>query len=131
MPHDPIWVASAVVMTIHTMQINEHGGRSGVRDLGLLESALAHPRHLHTYGKNADICALASAYAFSLSQNHPFIDGNKGIALVVMVLFLQLNGFALSVNMTDRYTTIMRLATREMDEEELADWLRENTVAIE
>jgi death-on-curing protein len=91
-----IWVGLAVVLAVHDEQIGEHGGGSGVRDDGLLVSALDRPRNIAAYEPGADLSRLAAAYGFGIAKNHPFVDGNKRTALVVMETFLGLNGFDLT-----------------------------------
>ena len=114
-------------MAIHGRQIAEHGGQDGVRDLGLLESALARPLNIHAYEPEADISRLAAAYAFGIVKNHPFIDGNKRTGYVVMETFLIRNGFQLSATPTEKYLTFLQLAEGSITEEELAAWLRAHT----
>jgi death on curing protein len=119
------WLRSDVVLAIHDAQIAEHGGLSGVRDLGLLESALARPENLAAYG-SPDVSTLAAAYAFGIARNHPFGDGNKRTAFVAAELFLDLNGFVLSAGDGDCVITILRLAAAEISEDEFAGWIRNN-----
>ena len=89
-----IWIEEAVVLAVHEEQLAEHGGAVGIRDLGLLQSALARPQHLVAYGK-PDVAALAAAYGYGIARNHPFMDGNKRTAFTVTELFLTLNGYEL------------------------------------
>ena len=124
---DVIWVLEETVRTIHSRQIAEHGGREG-RDEGLLLSTLARPRNLYRYGENIDIPGLAASYAYGIAKNHPFIDGNKRTALVVMRLFLALNDIELTASQKEKYVTILRLAEEEISEEILAGWIREHTM---
>jgi len=119
------WLLINAVVAMHQRQIAEHGGSDGVRDLGLLESALARPENIAAYEPEADIARLAAAYTFGIAKNHPFIDGNKRTALVAMRTFLRLNGFNLNATPTDKYLTIISLAEGSLSEEELAKWLRE------
>jgi death-on-curing protein len=119
-----IWVADSVVVAIHESQLAEHGGIAGIRDEGLLESALARPRNLEAYGEEVDEAALAAAYAFGIARNHPFLDGNKRTAFVVMELFLNLNGWILNADDADCISTMLSLATGELGEKMLATWLR-------
>lgn len=100
----------------------------GVKDKGLLLSALAKPRNLHVYNANADIFSLAAAYGFGITQNHPFADGNKRTGYVVMNLFLALNGAGILASNDDKYKTMLQLASGNMSEEELTKWLRKNAV---
>ncbi len=119
-----VWVNVNAVHPIHERQIAEHGGSSGVRDEGLLLSALARAENLYAYGDNVDLAALAASYAFGIAKNHPFIDGNKRTALVVMRTFLLLNGAEFVATPEDKYTTILKLAEGAISEEELAAWIR-------
>ena len=119
------WISPNTVYALHERQIAEHGGGSGLRDEGLLLSALARPENLYAYGENADITALAASYAFGIAKNHPFVDGNKRTAHVVMRTFLLLNGFDLVATQTDKYIAILNLAEGSLSEEELATWIRE------
>lgn len=115
-------------MAIHARQIAEHGGTDGVRDRGMLDSALARPQQLFAYGGDGvDLAALAAAYGYGISRNHAFVDGNKRTAYVVMRTFLILNGWDLVAPMPDRYTAMLTLASGDLSEEELAAWLRENS----
>ncbi len=110
---------------MHSRQIAEHGGSKGVRDEGLLPSALARVQNLHAYTENADLPALAASYAFGIAKNHPFLDGNKRTALVVAVTFLNLNGFDFDAPEDATYITFLKLAEGTLSEDELAEWLRE------
>lgn len=120
-----VWLRKDIILAIHDVQIAEHGGITGVRDIGLLESALARPENLAVYG-DPDACALAAAYAFGIARNHPFGDGNKRTAFVAAELFLYFNGFELTANDSDCVMTILRLASGEISEDELAGWIRGN-----
>lgn len=122
-----IWIAAEVAMAAHAEQLAQHGGADGVRDAGLLESAMARPRNLAQYDE-ADVAALAAAYAFSIARNHPFTDGNKRTAAVVAETFLVLNGFTLSASDAELVVAIVAVAAGELSEEELADWLRQRIV---
>ena len=122
-----IWVADSIVLAIHEAQLAEHGGIAGIRDEGLLASALARPRNLEAYGDDVDAPSLAAAYAFGIARNHPFLDGNKRTAFVVMELFLNLNGFALNANDVDCVSTMLALAAGDLGEKALTAWLRKNT----
>jgi death-on-curing protein len=119
-----VWINADAVHPIHERQIAEHGGSSGVRDEGLSLSALARPENLHAYGKNIDLAALAASYAYGIAKNHPFIDGNKRTALVVMRTFLLLNGAEFVAAPEDKYITILKLAEGAISKEELAEWIR-------
>lgn len=125
---EPVWIVRDVVLAVHDEQLSEHGGQSGVRDLGLLESALARPRNQYAYGETS-ITRLAASYAFGLSRNHPFLDGNKRTSLVVAELFLALNGLELAASDAECVTTFLALAAGELTEEELAGWIGSHVVA--
>ncbi|SRR5579862_4051187 len=118
------WVLESVALAIHEAQLAEHGGISGVRDAGLLSSAMARPQNLAAYGNRPDAADLAAAYAFGLARNHPFLDGNKRTAFVVMELFLNLNGWTLSADETECISTMLSLAAGDLPEKNLATWLR-------
>ena len=123
------WVADSVVLAIHEAQLAEHGGIVGIRDEGLLSSALARPLSLHAYGEKPDAASLAAAYAFGIARNHPFLDGNKRTAFVVMELFLNLNGWNLNAGDEECILTMMALAAGDLGEEALAAWVRAHIVA--
>jgi death-on-curing protein len=120
------WIEESVVWAVHEAQLAEHGGLAGVRDAGLLASALAHPVNLATYGE-ADAPALAAAYGFGIARNHPFIDGNKRTPFVCAELFLALNGWALLAEDAACVSTMLALAGGELPETEFAAWLRSNS----
>jgi death-on-curing protein len=120
---DPVWVADAVVAAVHKRQLAEHGGADGVRDAGLLASALARPRHLAAYApRGVSLGQLAAAYAFGIARNHPFADGNKRTALVVSLLFLRLNGCTVTASAEDRLEVFVALADGSLTEDALASW---------
>ena len=121
----PRWLAKALILAVHERQLAAHGGLGGVRDEGLLESALARPQNLFAYG-GPDMAALAAAYAFGLSHNHPFIDGNKRTAFVACELFLAVNGLELAASDEECLAMMMTLAASEIGEDEFAAWVRES-----
>ncbi len=121
------WIAKATILKIHSAQIAEHGGISGIRDDGLLESALSRPELKAQYGE-ADLALLAASYAYGIARNHPFLDGNKRTAYVAMELFLMKNGMLLVSSDEDSVLTFLRLAAGELSEDELAAWIRQNSV---
>ena len=125
---EPIWIDLEVVLAIHDEQLAEHGGQAGVRDRGLLESALARPRNQFEYGESS-LARLAAAYAFGISGNHPFLDGNKRTSLVVAELFLELNGIELAASDAACVATFLSLAAGELSEEDLAHWVTESSRA--
>jgi death-on-curing protein len=121
------WIDEKVVWAIHEAQLAEHGGSAGVRDAGLLASALARPINLVAYG-SPDIADCAAAYGFGIARNHPFIDGNKRTAFVCTELFLALNGHLLEASDVACVLTMLAVAAGELDEAGFAAWLRANTV---
>jgi death-on-curing protein len=120
-----VWLLEETVRAIHSRQISEHGGRPGIRDEGLLLSALARPQNLAAYGDPPpDLAALAASYAYGIARNHPFIDGNKRVALVAARTFLLINGGDLVASQEEKYVTFLRLAEGGLSEDELAGWIR-------
>jgi death-on-curing protein len=120
---DWVWLGIELASAVHAEQLAEHGGGAGVRDAGLLESALACPRNLAAYG-DPDAARLAAAYAYGIARNHPFIDGNKRTAAVISETFLLLNGHALAASDAELVVAFLALAAGELSEEETADWFR-------
>lgn len=120
-----VWVVLNAVLAIHREQIAEHGGTDGVRDEGLLQSALARPQNLLAYGEQVDLAALAACYAYGVAKNHPFLDGNKRTALVVAITFLNLNGYDFDAPASETYSHFLGLAEGIISEDELAGWIRE------
>lgn len=119
------WIDESVVRMIHEAQLAEHGGSLGLRDAGLLASALARPVNLAAYG-NPDVADCAAAYGFGVARNHPFIDGNKRTAFVCVELFLELNDHFLAAGDVECVLTMLAVAAGEMTELAFADWLRAN-----
>jgi death-on-curing protein len=113
---------------IHAVQLEQHGGLPGIRDVGALESAIARPRHQWHYDVANDVHACAAAYGFGLAKNHGFSDGNKRTAFVAMGVFLLRNGVTMTATEADAVTTMLAVAGGEMNEAALAKWLRANTV---
>lgn len=120
---DYFWVDLDVVLAIHEEQLAEHGGADGVRDMGLLQSALARPQNLVAYG-SPDLADLAAAYAGGIARNHPFVDGNKRTAWVVAEVFIELNSFELFADDAGSYETMLALAEGRIDETGFAAWMR-------
>ena len=114
-----------LALVIHDRQIADHGGLAGVRDAGLIESALNRPVNQWSYGED-DLCSLAAAYGYGIARNHPFADGNKRTAWVLARLFLALNDVQLTFDETDAIRTVLALASGDLGEDELAGWLREH-----
>jgi death on curing protein len=117
------WIKESSVLAIHEEQIAEHGGLAGVRDLALLQSALARPQNLEAYGQ-PDAADLAAAYAAGIARNHPFLDGNKRTAWVVAEAFLLKNGFELLASDHDSLLVMLSVADGSMPEKDFAAWLR-------
>lgn len=124
-----IWIGRALALAVHDRQLAEHGGSSGVRDEALLESALARPQQLFSYGNPpADLADLAASLAFGLARNHPFIDGNKRTAHVCYRAFIALNGGELVAGAEEKYAAMIGLAEGSISEDEFAAWLRPRIV---
>jgi len=126
---EPMWVIQELVLAVHQMLVAEHGGIPGIRDQALLDSALARPQQKATYESDTDIFELAAAYSYGLARNHPFVDGNKRIALTIAAVFLELNGFTLNAPEAEAVIMYQRLAAGELEEDELAEWLRNSSVS--
>jgi death-on-curing protein len=125
-----LWMEAADAVIAHDLELAAHGGSGGVRDAGLPQSALARPRNILAYADSApSLAALAAAYAFGISSNHPFVDGNKRTALLVSFAFLDVNGLEVTASQEDAFLTILGLAAGEITEEQLAQWFAEHTVA--
>jgi len=124
---EPRWVERLVVDAVHLDQVREHGGLAGVRDEDALEAALARPRHKWAYDPATDLTTLAAAYGFGLCRNHPYRDGNKRVAFLVMVIFLELNGLRLVASEEDVVTVLVGLAAGRLSENALTDWLAEHS----
>ena len=121
---EPRWVALVPILAIHSDQIKTRGGSPGLRDRGLLESAYERPKNRFHYGSDPDLASLAAAYGFGLANDHPFVDGNKRVAFQAMYLFLGLNGFRIEAPEEAVVSLILSLAGGELNETELADWVR-------
>lgn len=120
-----IWIQREVIVAIHEMQLAEHGGLEGVRDAGLLDSAMGRPQNLAAY-KTPDAAALAAAYGWGISRNHPFLDGNKRTGFVAAELFLNLNGYELIADDADCVLTMLSVAAGDLTEDAFAAWLRQH-----
>jgi death on curing protein len=122
---EPLWLTRQMIVAIHDEQLVIHGGASGLRDAGMLESALDRPKNRWVY-EQAELAELAAAYAFGIARNHPFVDGNKRTALLALYTFLGLNGIDFVVAEADAASIILSLAAGEVSEESLARWIRDN-----
>ena len=120
------WVDKQALLLLHDESLAEHGGASGLRDEGLLESALARPLNLVAYGA-PDFADLAAAYGFGIAQNHPFVDGNKRAAFLAVGLFLYINGYRLKAEQAEATATVLALAAGELEEPAFAAWVRERS----
>ncbi|MEH2479592.1 death-on-curing protein [Nitrobacteraceae bacterium AZCC 2146] len=122
---EPFWLSRQMIVAIHDEQLTIHGGASGLRDEGMLESALDRARNKWTYEKG-ELAELAAAYAFGIARNHPFIDGNKRTALLALYTFLGVNGIDFDVPEAEAASIIISLAAGEVSEESLTRWIRDN-----
>ena len=122
----PLWIDLRDVRTIHGRLLAQHGGAAGLRDQGLLESALARPLQHHAYAEAPDLVAMGALYTVGIVRNHPFVDGNKRAGFVAGVLFLELNGFEIAASEEDATQAVLGLAAGEMDEAGYTSWLRAN-----
>lgn len=118
------WIRDDAILAVHEEQLAAHGGASGIRDLGLLQSALARAQNLAAYG-DPDVADLAAAYAYGIARNHPFVDGNKRTAAVAAIMFLWANDGETRIGEAELVVAILALAAGEIGEDELAGWLRE------
>ena len=122
---EPKWLGVEAVLVMHEEQLAEHGGATGIRDLGLLESALARPRNAWSYGQD-DLIALGALYAAGVMRNHAFVDGNKRTGFLAAYSFLYINGLEIVADEAEVIVQCLSLAASEIDEAEFAAWLREN-----
>lgn len=121
---EPVWVEKDALLLLHAKSLARFGGLDGMRDEGLLDSALARPRHAFLYDGLRDIAGLSASYAFGLIKNHPFADGNKRAAFMATGLFLGANGWALNAEPVEAIRAVLALAGGEIGETEFAAWLR-------
>jgi death on curing protein len=119
------WISKQALLLLHGESLAEHGGGAGLRDEGLLDSALARPANLAAYG-TPDIAELAASYGFGVARNHPFVDGNKRAAFLAIGQFLYLNGYQLKAQQADATLTMLAVAAGELPEDALAAWLRQH-----
>lgn len=127
MPNRITWILDRTAIALHKETLAEHGGEPGLRDPILLKSALARPKNLAAYGQPApDHALLAAAYAYGVVKNHPFVDGNKRMGLILLRLFLRLNGNEIEVSQQEKYQHIFWLADSTISEEDLALWVHEH-----
>lgn len=121
------WIDKRALLLLHDESLAEHGGAAGLRDEGLLDSALGRPLNLHAY-EDPDFAALAAAYGIGIAKNHPFVDGNKRAAFLAAGMFLMLNGYRLRVSQAEATAAMLAVAAGELEEAAFAEWLRRNVV---
>jgi death-on-curing protein len=126
--NEPRWLSDTVVLTVHADQIREHGGSLGLRDRGLLDSALGRPRNRFAYESGSDLFDLSASYGFGIARNHPFIDGNKRVAFQAMYVFLGLNGWRIEGPEEEVVALMLAVASGDLEEPELASWLRDHAL---
>lgn len=129
MSREPIWLEKRAIIALHDRSLALHGGRAGIRDEGLLDSALERSRNRFFYENETDIAELAATYAVGVARNHPFVDGNKRAAYQALILFLALNGRPLRAEKVDAIQTMLSVAAGDMDIAAFAEWIRANTAA--
>ena len=126
---EPRWLLDSVVPAIHRRQLAEHGGLDGIREAGMLASALARPKNLFAYSNpKPDIAALAASYAFGIAKNHPFVDANKRTAFVVCRTFMKLNGHDIDATESEKYLEFVSVADGSIREDKLAHWIRSRLI---
>lgn len=123
---EPVWVEKEALLLLHSRALSRFGGSEGIRDEGLLDSALARPQNAYAYGQADSLTALAASYAFGLAKNHAFVDGNKRAAFMACILFLDLNGVQLTAPQAEAITAMTALADGTMGEPVFAAWLEAN-----
>ena len=123
----PHWISRRALLYLHSASLTTFGGSTGIRDEGLLDSALARPQNRFLYSRESDLSELAASYGFGIAKNHPFIDGNKRAAFHSVGLFLSINGHQLIADQLDAIQTMLNLAAGNLNEEQFAAWIRANT----
>jgi death-on-curing protein len=127
--NEPTWVLRDVVIAVQQILLAEHGGLSGIRDNALLDSALSRPQNLFAYTDPVSIFDLAASYSYGLALNHPFIDGNKRVALTVAAIFLEINGFSLNATEAETVITFEQLASGQFTEKQLSFWFQDHSIS--
>lgn len=125
--NQPRWISRKALLYLHSSSLATFGGSTGIRDEGLLDSALARPQNRFLYVPDSDIAGLAASYGFGIAKNYPFVDGNKRAAFQSIGLFLSLNGYELIADQLDAIQTMLSLAASELSEEDFAVWIRNQT----
>jgi death-on-curing protein len=128
MTAEPRWTSKRALLLLHEESLAEFGGARGLRDEGLLDSALARPRNAYAYNDENTLAQLAASYGFGIAKNHAFIDGNKRTAFMAIGLFLMINGYKLVADQTDAITTILGVANGDVDEKTLSAWIADHLV---
>ena len=124
---EPVWIEARELLLLHGRLIEQHGGSGGVRDVGLLESTLARPREIFARAAKPDMFQMAAAYTSGVVRNHPFVDGNKRVAFIAGILFLELNGYRFAASEEEAARAVIDLASRALDEAGYAAFLRANS----
>jgi len=124
---EPRWLGRLAIDEAHFRSIRDHGGAHGVRNDNALEAALARPRNRWLYEPDARLADVAAAYAFGIARDHPYVDGNKRVALVALAAFLDLNGMALTATSAEAVSTMLAVADGAITEQELAAWVEEHS----
>ncbi len=127
---EPVWILQEIVISVHQMLLAEHGGAPGIRDEALLESALNRPQQRYFYGEDISIFSLSSSYCYGLARNHPFVDGNKRIALTIAAIFLEVNGYSLNAPEPNTVIIIEELAAGKLTEDDFTGWLKEFSISL-
>ena len=127
---EPKWLSELSVELLHAESVAVHGGREGLRERSLLQSALARARNLYSYEGVTDVARLAAAYGFGIARNHPFLDVNKRTAFLAIGLFLLKNGYVLSTDDAEATRTMVALASGALSEAELVEWIRRHSSAV-
>jgi len=125
-----VWISKKALLLLHEESLAEFGGKRGLRDEGLLDSALARPQNLHAYEPGTSIAALAASYGFGITMNQTFVDGNKRAGFLGIGLFLAINGYQLRADQVDAIQTMLELASGELKEDALAGWIRKNSAKL-
>lgn len=128
MSGEPRWISKKALLLLHEESLAAFGGARGLRDEGLLDSALARPQNTHAYKAESTVADLAASYAYGLAKNHAFVDGNKRAAFLSIGLFLAINGYRLKADQVDAIKTILAVASGELDEQGLSAWIADNSV---
>ncbi len=127
MTSEPRWISKKALLLLHEESLSEFGGARGLRDEGLLESALARPRNTHAYNPAATLAEVAASYCYGIARNHAFVDGNKRAAFLSVGLFLAINGYRLTASQVDAIETVLGIAAGTVSERELALWIAQNS----